>query len=348
MAGLAAAPPARLPPPVQRPAPHVPLTDTAERFGLTLTPSGKTVRLTHSLADLVLEADSRQMRFNGVLVWLNDGVHLGAGKWSISEADSMSVLSPLLDPQRAPPIVPPATVILDPGHGGNDTGARAAGIGNEKAITLTIARLVAERLRASDVEVRLTRDKDDDLALAARARIAATHGADVFVSIHLNSAPNTTVAGVETYLLAASGFNSTLGHSRDTDNAPGNRYDAASQLLAYDVHRAMLARSKAPDRGIRRARFEVLATASCPAILVECGFMSNPREAASMSMSAYRARLADGITHGILSYLSRCEAQARRLDPIHPIKPPESDPGTVQTGRTDRAGPVRLPDGTAR
>jgi N-acetylmuramoyl-L-alanine amidase len=313
-----------------------------------MAPSGRVVRLTHSLANLVLEADSRQMRFNGVLVWLNDGIRLNTGKWSVSEADYMSVLSPLLDPQRAPPVAPPAMVVLDPGHGGADTGARASSLGNEKAVTLVIARLVAERLKASDVQARLTRDRDSDVPLAARARAAAAHGADVFVSIHINSATNAAVSGIETYLLAATGFNSTLGRNRDTDNTPGNRYDAASQLLAYDVHRAMLARSGAADRGIRRARFEVLSSASCPAVLVECGFMSNPREAASMSMSAYRSRIADGITHGILSYLSRCEAQARRLDPIHPVTPPQSDPGTVQTGRTDRAGPAPLQDGTAR
>lgn len=331
-------------------APRVPLPDTASRYGLSFAATGRSVSLRHSLADISMEADSRQMRFNGTLVWLNDAIRTEGGRWSISAADSMSVLAPLLDPQCAPPIRSPANVVLDPGHGGNDTGARAKGIPPEKTMTLAIASLVGDKLRLSGIDVVLTRDRDADMTLAERSQAARRCAADVFVSIHLNAATNAAVAGVETYLLPATGFDSTLGRGRDTDKAPGNAHDAASQLLAYDVHRALLARSGAADRGIRRARFEVLVSAPCPAILVECGFMSNPREAASMSTPAHQERIANGITHGVLSYLSRCEAQALRREPTPP--PASTSEGssreTVRTGSMDRAVQAPLQDGTAR
>lgn len=331
-------------------APRVPLPDAASRYGLSFSATGRTVSLRHSLAEISMEADSRQIRFNGTLVWLNDAIRAEGGKWSISAADSAAVLAPLLDPQCAPPIRSPATVALDPGHGGNDTGARARGIPPEKSMTLAIVKLVEDKLRCSGISVVTTRDRDADLPLAERSQAARRCAADMFVSVHLNAATNPAVAGVETYLLPATGFDSTLGRSRDTDRAPGNSHDAASQLLAYDVHRALLARSGAMDRGIRRARFEVLVSAPCPAILVECGFMSNPREAASMTTSEYQARIADGITHGVLSYLSRCEAQSRRREPTpSPGSTPEgSSRENVRTGSTDRAVQAPLQGGTAR
>lgn len=320
----------------------------ADRYGLSMVATGKTATLRNSFVELALEADSRQMRFNGTLIWLNDGVRLTGGRWSISEGDSTAVLAPLLDPRSAPPVKPPASVVLDPGHGGDDTGAKTSGRLHEKDLNLAIALLIAERLRGTGTAVWMTREKDKELSLPARPRTAERVRADLFVSIHLNSATNPAVAGVETYLLPATGFISTLARSRDTDRVPGNRHDAANQLLAYNVHRALLACTRASDRGVKRARFDVLSLAPCPAILVECGFLSNAREADELSTAEYRGKLADGIAQGIVTYLSRCEAEARRREPAPPPTPEESGPETGQTGRTDRADQVQPPGGTAR
>lgn len=327
---------------------RVSLSRLAERHALALTTDGKALTLRHALAEIVLAANSRQMRFNGTLVWLNDGIRSESGNWSASVADTLTVLTPLLDPQCAPPIRPPATVVVDPGHGGDDTGARAPHVAPEKELNLTISLMVAERLKSSGVKALLTRDADKALSLPSRPRLADSHRADVFVSVHINSASNRAVSGVETYLLTATGFNSTSGRSRDTDRAPGNRHDAANQILAYDVQRSIVARTGAPDRGVKRARFDVLSLAPCPAVLVECGFLSNPGEAASLASEEYRSKMADGITHGILTYLSRCEAQARRKDPLLPATNGAPDHGSVQTDRTDRADRDTLQDGTGR
>lgn len=322
----------------------------AEQYGLSMVTTGRTVTLHHLLATITFNADSRQMRFNGTLVWLNDGVRLTSGRWSISKADAATVLAPLLTPEYAPPIRPPARVVLDPGHGGDDSGAKLAGRIQEKDLNLAIVLLVADRLRRAGVSVWTTRNRDTELPLSARPRTAERVRADLFVSVHMNSATNRDVAGVETYLMPATGFISTIGRSLDTSRASGNKYDVASQLLAYDVHRATLARTEAADRGVRRARFDVLSLASCPAILVECGFLSNAREADMLATDGYREKLAEGISQGIMTYLSRCEAQARRLEPVPPPvpKPEESNPGTAQTNRTDHAVQAQPPGDTER
>jgi N-acetylmuramoyl-L-alanine amidase len=337
----------RHPSPLRASEERVALPGVADRYGLSLVATGKIVTLRSPLASITLESDSRQMRFNGTMIWLNDGTRFTGGRWSISEGDATAVLKPLLDPKSAPPIPAPASVVLDPGHRGDDTGARSPGRLLEKDLNLTIALLVAERMRASGTAVWLTREKDKELSLPARPQTAERTHADLFVSVHMNSATNAAVAGVETYLLPATGFNSTMGRSRDTDRAPGNRYDAASQLLAYDVHRAIQAGAEAQDRGVRRARFDVLTLAPCPAILVECGFLSNTREASLLATAEYQGKIADGIAKGIKDYLSRCEAEARRREPAPLPKPEVSNPGTDQTNRTDHAVLVPPPDGTA-
>ena len=106
----------------------------------------------------------------------------------------------------------------------------------------------------------------------------------------------------------APGFASTSGGNGHTVCEPGNRFDTGNILLAYQVHRAVLARTGAPDRGIKHARYDVLAQAPCPAALVECGFISNLYDEQMISMRSYREVLAEGIAQGILAYLATAEA----------------------------------------
>jgi N-acetylmuramoyl-L-alanine amidase len=100
------------------------------------------------------------------------------------------------------------------------------------------------------------------------------------------------------------GFTSTAGENVKNEPEPGNRFDAGSLLLAYEVHRAVLAQTGAPDRGVKHARFDVLAQAPCPALLIECGFLSNAYEESMVSMKHYRDVLAEGIANGVMAYLS--------------------------------------------
>jgi N-acetylmuramoyl-L-alanine amidase len=201
--------------------------------------------------------------------------------------------------------------VLDPGHGGEDTGARAPGGVLEKTLVQDIARRVAQVLRASGVRVKLTRERDQSMGLQERAHRARRWDADVFVSIHLNSAANPAASGVETYVLPVAGQASTAGDKRRAEAASGNGYDTRNMLLAYRVHRALCKASPGMDRGIRRGRFEVLRLAPCPAALVECGFLSNPADRDRVASPEGRASLAAALAKGIAQYLAAARAVSR-------------------------------------
>ena len=116
------------------------------------------------------------------------------------------------------------------------------------------------------------------------------------------------MSGVETYVLTPQGQHSTNDSRRRATatelraQEPGHRNGPWNILLGYHVHAAMLAKLQAEDRGVRRARFQVLQSVSCPAVLVECGFLNNPAEAALVRTGAYREKIAQGIADGIVRY----------------------------------------------
>lgn len=262
---------------------------------------GKTIRLESKYTTMVFNGNSRKLLFNGILIWMNAPVVRDSGKWSIAKADAVKTIHPLLRADKALASVDSSTVVLDPGHGGSDTGAIGRRKVYEKKVVLDIAKRVKEKLKSSGIAVKLTREKDSYLSLSARTMKAKQWGADILVSIHVNSAHNSIASGIETYLLPVAGFPSTAGNN-DKNVYSGNKCDKANALLAYYVHKEILARTKRVDRGIKRARFDVLRDAPCPAILVECGFVSNKAEEERMLTKKYRDSVAEGITRGILAY----------------------------------------------
>ena len=133
----------------------------------------------------------------------------------------------------------------------------------------------------------------------------------------------------------ATGFPSTSQLEYRTRRPEGaraitNYFDVASTILAYYIQKGVLSTTKSTDRGVKRAHFVVLQYAPCPAVLVECGFLSNRSEGARLANDAYRDTVADGIARGILTYASR--VRETRLQRIPLILPP--DPSTpTPTGR---------------
>jgi len=290
---------------------------------MSTTPAGG-LRLKDPLTDIQFDADSRQIRYNSVAIWLNEGVRKnGRDEWMISEADAHSVITALLDPGQAPDMDDSPVVLLDPGHGGEDSGTGNVRRYPEKRINLEVAIRVQKRLASCSITTLMTRHRDVAIDLGRRVQMAAISRPDCFVSIHMNSAANRSASGIESYVLTAPGFASTVSRTRAASPAgaasAGNEHNAANMLLAYDVHRGLLSQTGAADRGIRRARFEVLRDAICPAVLVECGFLSNTEESGRLTSAAYQDRLADGIAQGILTYVSRCQTQTARRTPPPPI-----------------------------
>lgn len=273
------------------------------------SPEANTLRLRGPAGrELLLSQEKREARLDGMRVFLGEPVLLEKDVWLVATLDLERFLLPIFQPDRLPPAPATRTIVLDAGHGGNDTGTSNRGLGlEEKAFTLD----VAERLRAllHDEErwrVVLTRTDDAYIALGDRARRANEEKADLFVSIHFNAvANNSAVHGTETYVLTPRYQRSTSSDQSspdDNQDQVGNRHDAWSAVLGYQMHRHLLSRLKTADRGYKRARFAVLRLVDCPAVLVEAGYLSNDAEAKKIGREDYRRAIAEALHDAIISY----------------------------------------------
>lgn len=178
------------------------------------------------------------------------------------------------------------TVLIDPGHGGNDKGTQSTdGKIYEKDLTLVLAKMVANKLsKQNDIQVILSRTDDKYMSLSDRSNLANTENVDLLVSIHLNAETGGTSAyGLETYYRKGA-----------TDG---------SDKLADIVQKSIKSYIDVRDRGIRENNFQILRETSMPAILIECGFLTNLEEAKKLTNSEYQENLTEGIAQGILSFL---------------------------------------------
>jgi len=270
-------------------------------------------------ATVIFEAGSRRVVVNGLSIYLNRSVMKAAGNWVITPVDAVDTIGAILLPSRALGKAAAALVVLDPGHGGADPGTGQGSL-QEKGFTLDIVKRIRARLHENHVNVMLTRDRDATMSLEERCWRADRYGADVFVSIHLNASRNQAISGIETYIVPASGYPTTVEQEQNIivvkrKDCPGNRFDGANVVLGQYLHKGVLAHTGAADRGIRRARFYVIRNANSPAALVECGFLSNRGEARKILDADYRDQIAEGIARGILTYLSRVRLQ--HLPPVN-------------------------------
>jgi N-acetylmuramoyl-L-alanine amidase len=196
-------------------------------------------------------------------------------------------------------------IVIDPGHGGTDSGTSNVFNGHfEKEYALDLARRLQALLSAHGWTALLTRSNDVTVPLVDRVAFAEKHQAALFISLHFNSAfPDRQQSGLETYCLTPTGMSSSLTRGY-ADNAaliyPNNRFDDMNLELAMAVHRAILEVNGHLDRGVRRARFlTVLQGQNRPAVLVEGGYLSNPREAREIAEPAYRQKLAEALAQAL-------------------------------------------------
>lgn len=249
-------------------------------------------------------SDGRKAQINGVPVWLAFPLLYQNGSPLISQTDLAETIGPVLGPPENSPGIKVRTVCLDPGHGGKDPGNRA-GSNEEKKYTLLLAEEASAQLRAAGFNVVLTRNSDTYVDLPTRPEIARKRHADLFISLHFNSTEEARneVKGVEVYCCTPAGAHSTNGRGEgDTHWVEGNRTDERNMLLAYEIDRSYQKNLEAEERGVKRARFEVLREATVPAILIEGGFMSHPMESKRIYDPAYRKQMAHAIVQGVLAY----------------------------------------------
>jgi len=225
---------------------------------------------------------------------------------------------------------PRLKVMVDPGHGGDDGGARGAMGLKEKAAALEIAKAVGAKLEAAGFQAVLTRDDDTFIPLWDRAKLANAQGADLFLSLHLNAARARAARGSEVYFLS-------LGKGDDdevvaTENAgagagPGVADSVVASILDDLAQTAFLQDSERlavaiqgqlnrlagiKERGVKQAPFIVLRGAAMPAVLVEVAFISNPKEEAKLKDPAFRAKVAEAITLGVRRYFAQANGTVRR------------------------------------
>lgn len=181
----------------------------------------------------------------------------------------------------SPPVWPASrndsTVVIDAGHGGFDRGGIPGQNVSEKTVALDVAQRLAGKLRGAGYRVVMTRDSDVFIPLGARVSIANRYPDAVFVCIHFNAATRANANGIETYY-----------------------YSNQSAVLAANIHRQVIAGTTTDNRGIRRRGYYVLRRTTIPAVLVECGFLTNPYEARLALQTNYRDRLADQIAAGVM------------------------------------------------
>src|SRR5205823_7859160 len=202
-----------------------------------------------------------------------------------------------------PPTTPFAIVVIDAGHGGQDSGTTKNGI-VEKNLTLDVAHRVERLLQERGLVVALTRADDTYVSLQDRATMANHQPESVFVSIHFDDAGRTAPNGVETYYAAhpvsfPERVASWLPFLQHTSSDPPN---LESQSLAAAVQESLTARTQAANRGTRPQQFYVIANVRHPAVLVEGGFLTSKDEALKLANAEYREQMAIGIAEGILRY----------------------------------------------
>ncbi|WP_139414282.1 N-acetylmuramoyl-L-alanine amidase family protein [Chlamydia abortus] len=182
-------------------------------------------------------------------------------------------------------------IFIDPGHGGKDQGTASKEFHyEEKSLTLSLAFSVQSYLKRMGYKPVLTRTSDVYVDLGKRAALANQNKADIFVSIHCNYSSNTSAFGTEVYFY--NGKNNVASRSR------------ASEALAKDVLNAMQKNGTLKIRGAKNGNFAVIRETTMPAILIETGFLSNPRERAALSDARYRMHIARGIAEGVHTFLT--------------------------------------------
>lgn len=279
-------------PPTTAPSYSVSINQLASRLGLTVITNGPPY---YELKN----ANNRVLLFiyDGGRVYVNGTSVCPVG--TISRINGSTYVSEMLIPKirghlvtsYTPPVSTPAvpsygtasgTVVIDPGHGGKDPGAQSILGYWEKIVNLEISHKLAGYLRSAGVHVVMTREGDSFLELEERAALANRIGADLFVSIHNNTISDQSHRGFIVFTARSASW--------------------TSKKTAQNIANA-LSHADVPSKGVRNADYRVLVQTRCPAVLIECGFMTNYEEARLLSESWYQDKLARAIANGIIASL---------------------------------------------
>jgi N-acetylmuramoyl-L-alanine amidase len=226
----------------------------------------------------------------------------------------------------------PPLVIVDPGHGGPDYGARGPHGLLEKDLVLPVARQVGSVLTGDGYRVAYTRESDRFVSLAERADMANRNAGSLFVSIHANSSPDKKAAGLETYFLSTNATDEEALRVAETENAVGQKADVfpgsesivgnilggllwtthleRSSRLASEIQRRLVP-LPGPSRGVKQAPFVVLMGVNMPAVLVEIGFLTNPEEARRLGRKKHQRAVAAALAAAVRAFHEQQKEEPR-------------------------------------
>src|SRR5438552_325969 len=207
----------------------------------------------------------------------------------------------------------PTTVVIDAGHGGFDRGGIPSQRIPEKEMTLDVAQRLKTLLAASGYNVVMTRDSDVFVPLPSRVAIANSYRNAIFVCIHFNSANRIGAGGIETYF-----------------------YGRDSLPLASAIHYYVAGGAPSSNRGVRRRGFYVLRKTTVPAVLVECGFLTNPTEGEYVQTVSYRQKLAEEIAAGVRARNSVAASSTTRMATVDSV-PLQSYMDQTKTSNSERS-----------
>ncbi|MEW5806073.1 MAG: N-acetylmuramoyl-L-alanine amidase [Acidobacteriota bacterium] len=260
-------------------------------------------------------------------------VLVGTGIFLAGEAEQMRGEIVLVNPQKRQTI---KTIVIDPGHGGDETGAEGKSGIFEKDIVLDIAvRLKRQLQKVQGLKVILTRDRDLTMSLDERTAIANHNRADLFISIHVNASRGKKVNGAETYFLSYEAADEEIRALAALENnvvgLPEEKSEEQKglEMILWDMAQAQYLKESSElaewiqeelnkmlgirNRGIKQAPFRVLMGATMPAVLIEAGFLSNPEEEEKLKEGSYREDIASAIYRSILSYKEMVEKRTGKI-----------------------------------
>lgn len=214
---------------------------------------------------------------------LPSGKSAFVAKWVVSTDGESSTIEPVMKEKKArvPGTLKGLTIVIDPGHGGNDRGTTGARGTDEKDITILTSDLLAAKLKAAGANVVTTRETDTYVSLRKRVAVSSQYNADAFISLHYDANPDSSIAGFTTY----------YSHSHQ-------------QALAYAVNEGLASSVNLRNRGSQPGDFLVLRENRQNAILIELGFLSNSAEERTVTSEMFREQATHGIYKGLLDYFN--------------------------------------------
>lgn len=277
-------------PSMSKPSYSVSISQLASRLGLTVQTAGSPYYELKNANNRVLlfTYEGGRVYVNGTMVCPVGTTSQVNGSTYVSELLISKIRGHLIT-SYAPPVVPDisprtasGTVVIDAGHGGKDPGTTSYQGYYEKGLNLSIARKVASYLENRGVRVIMTRNSDTFIELNERAAIANRAGADLFVSIHADSHPKLSQRGYTIYVARSASW--------------------SSKKTAIAIEQAM-GQTGLSSVGVRNQDYRVLVRTTMPAVLVECGYLSNPSESDLLYDNSFQDRIARAITDGIIASL---------------------------------------------